>query len=288
MTSVSVALRTLRQAFREAGLASPDLDARLLVEHLTGLDALAMVRDPDKALTAEQVAKLEDARQRRLAGEPVHRILGFRAFRGLKLMLSPETLEPRPDTEVLVDTVLPFLRERIARQGSARVLDLGTGTGAIALALLAELPGLTATATDISDGALDTARGNAHINGIADRFETLRSDWLDAVHGTYDAIVSNPPYIETAEIAQLSREVVEHDPRRALDGGEDGLDAYRTIARDAGRHLAEDGRIAVEIGWKQGTSVRAAFESAGYQWISTVEDLAGHDRVLIFRQHSVL
>ncbi|MBP0437934.1 peptide chain release factor N(5)-glutamine methyltransferase [Tianweitania sediminis] len=280
----AVALRMLRQAFRDAELASADLDARLLVEHLGGVDALSLIREPDRPLSEAQVQALADAQRRRLRGEPVHRILGFRAFHGLHLTLSKETLEPRPDTEVLVDAILPFLGERAEKKGAARVLDLGTGTGAIALALLSEVPALSAVGVDISPDALETAKRNAHINGMGGRFEALLSDWFSRVSGSFDAIVSNPPYIPHAALPLLDREVADHDPLRALDGGDDGLQAYRIIARDAGAYLDEDGRIAVEIGWDQQEQVRALFEASGFWWINTVHDLSGHDRVMLFSQ----
>jgi release factor glutamine methyltransferase len=150
MTSASKALRTLRDAFRAAGVEGADLDARLLLEHVSGLSALDLVREPDRLLTNEQGAALHAAQARRLAGEPVHRILGYRDFHGLRLNLSPDTLEPRPDTEILVDAVAPWLRERIAATGACRLLDLGTGSGAIALSLLKEVAALQAVGTDLS------------------------------------------------------------------------------------------------------------------------------------------
>src|SRR5690606_12131695 len=152
---------------------------------------------------------------RRAAGEPVHRILGFREFYGLKLFLSPATLEPRPDTETLVDAVLPFLRRMAAREGACRVLDLGTGTGALALALLAEVPQATAVGADISVDALATAERNALENGLSSRFQAIRSDWFEKISGTFHAIVANPPYIPSYELETLQSEVRDHDPAMA-------------------------------------------------------------------------
>ncbi|WP_312797586.1 peptide chain release factor N(5)-glutamine methyltransferase [Tianweitania sp.] len=283
MTSGSQALRALRDALRSAGIEGADFDARLLLEHVTGLSALDLVRDPNRILTTEQAVALDAVQARRLRGEPVHRILGYRDFHGLRFNLSPDTLEPRPDTEILVDAVAPWLRTRIETTGACRLLDLGTGSGAIAVSLLKEVVELRAVGTDLSAGALEAANGNAHINGVADRFETVRSDWFADVTGCFDAIVSNPPYIAHGEIDGLSRDVRDHDPMRALDGGEDGLDAYRAIAEGAGSFLSATGIIGLEIGWDQKSSVSTIFEEAGHALIDARKDYGGNDRVLIFR-----
>jgi release factor glutamine methyltransferase len=283
MTSASKALRDLRNALRAAGTESADVDARLLLEHVSGWTALDLIRDPNRSLTDAQLATLSEVQARRLAGEPVHRILGYRDFHGLRLLLTPDTLEPRPDTEILVDALAPWLRERLSKTGSCRLLDLGTGSGAIALSLLKEVPGLEAVGTDISAGALEAAVRNAHLNGVADRFDAVRSDWFSDVTGRFDAIVSNPPYIARAEISGLSRDVREYDPMRALDGGTDGLDAYRSIAVGAQGCLAGDGIIGLEIGWDQKASVSAIFEQSGYRLSDARQDYGGNDRVLIFQ-----
>lgn len=283
MTSASKALRDLRNALRAAGTETADVDARLLLEHVSGLSALDLIRDPDRLLTDDQRAALQDAQTRRLSGEPAHRILGYRDFHGLRFTLSPDTLEPRPDTEILVDAVAPLLRGRLAQTGACRLLDLGTGSGAIAVSLLKEVPGLQAVGTDVSSGALEAARANAALNGVADRFETVRSDWFADVTSQFDAIVSNPPYIASAVIADLSRDVRDHDPMRALDGGADGLDAYRAIAEKAAAFLAQDGIVGLEIGWDQNASVTAIFETAGFRLVEARKDYGGNDRVLILR-----
>jgi release factor glutamine methyltransferase len=284
MTGAATALRDLRSAFRNAGVASADLDARLLLEHICGLAAINLVRDPDQVLTADQLGSLRAAGERRMRGEPVHRILGFRDFHGLRLRLSPDTLEPRPDTEILVDAMAPLLRERVREQGACRLLDLGTGSGAIALALLKEVPGLTAVGVDLSQGALEAALANAHINGVGERFGTLCSDWLVDVVGTFDAIVSNPPYIESGEIPRLAPEVARFDPIRALDGGADGLNAYKAIAGSAAGHLVSGGLLGLEIGWDQKLAVTRIFEAADYHLLRAEQDLGGNDRVLVFRR----
>jgi release factor glutamine methyltransferase len=225
---------------------------------------------------------VQDALARRIAHEPVYRILGHRAFYGLDLRLSPATLEPRPDTEALVDLCLPFLRGRVAA-GNCRILDLGTGTGAIALALLSQIPEATAVGTDISAQALETAAANADINGMKDRFDPIVSDWFSAIEGQFSLIVSNPPYIPTEDIGMLAPEVRDHDPAKALDGGTDGLNAYRRIAAGAAGHLEAGGRVAVEVGFDQRRAVSAIFEASGLAPIESARDLCGHERALMFR-----
>ncbi len=239
---------------------------------------------PDHPVTREESARIAAMVERRAGGEPVHRILGYREFHGLDLLLSKETLEPRPDTEVLVDTLLPALKKNVADKGSARILDLGTGTGAICLALLKECPEATGVGSDISADALETAAKNAARNGLASRFETMRSDWFKKISGRFDIIVSNPPYIRSDIVTTLDREVRHHDPMAALDGGQDGLAPYRLIAADAGRFLVENGIVGVEIGFDQRLDVSAIFASHGFSLLDAVKDYGGNDRVLTFRR----
>lgn len=275
--------RLARRRLADAGVDTPELDARLLVEHFSGTTRTQALAEPDRTVAEDRVAALERAIARRAAGEPVHRILGFREFYGLRLGLSAETLEPRPDTETLVDAVLPHLRQIAARGGGCRVLDLGTGTGAIALALLAEVPQATAVGADISADALATASANARDNGLSARFEAVRSDWFEKISGRFHAIVANPPYIATRELETLQDEVRNFDPARALDGGADGLDAYRTIATRAKPYLEPGGVIAVEIGHTQREAVTDLFEAAGFRIVEARRDLAGRDRALVFQ-----
>lgn len=281
--TLSELLRAARRRLTDAGIADAALDARLLVEHFSGTSRTDAVIDPGREVGIDTVHAVDAALARRITGEPVHRILGFREFYGLRLELSADTLEPRPDTETLVETVLPFVHEMAARKGSSTVLDLGTGTGAVALALLAAEPAARATGVDVSDGALATAMGNAHALGLAGRFAAKKSDWFEKVCSRYDAIVSNPPYIPANAIDKLQKEVRGFDPHRALDGGEDGLDAYRAIAGGAARHLQPDGIVAVEIGATQRADVAKLFASAGFGQVEARRDLAGNDRVIVFR-----
>jgi release factor glutamine methyltransferase len=279
-------LRAARTRLGEAGLAEAALDARVLVEHLTATTRGDFVSDPGREVGAGAVAALDTALERRLAGEPVHRIIGHRDFHGVRLSLSPATLDPRPDTEALVDLVLDSLAARKPPGRPWRILDLGTGTGAIALALLKALPDATATGVDLSEDALATALANAARNGVGERFETLSSNWFERVTGRYDAIVSNPPYIESAAIRGLTREVRDHDPGLALDGGADGLDAYRAIAEGAGAHLEPGGGLFVEIGYDQADSVPAVFAASGFSLAARRADLGGTCRALAFHPAS--
>ncbi|WP_394887060.1 peptide chain release factor N(5)-glutamine methyltransferase [Mesorhizobium sp. AaZ16] len=276
--------RDTRERLARTGVETPELDARLIVEHVTGLSQSDLIVRPDIQIDDATAAVVEAAVKRRISGEPVHRIFGHREFYGLDLLLSPETLEPRPDTETLVEAMLPFVRAVAARKGECRILDLGTGTGAIALALLRSVEAAVAEGVDISEGALDTAARNAERLGLADRFTAVRSDWFSNIFGRYDAIVSNPPYIPTNDIIHLQTSVRDFDPRRALDGGEDGLDAYRLISDGAHRCLAAGGTIGVEIGYDQKDAVTGIFQGAGYRLTKAVRDLAGNDRVLMFQE----
>ena len=280
--TLGLTLRVARSRLAAAGVATPDIDARLIVEHFSGTTRSDAIGSPEREVDAAAVAAIDAALERRINGEPVHRILGFREFYGLKLMLSPETLEPRPDTETLVDLVLPFVREVVEREGACRILDLGTGTGAIPLALLNEVPQAVAVGVDISADALATARLNAEALGLAARFTALQSDWFTKISGRFHLIVSNPPYIRSTDIGALQPEVKRFDPLVALDGGEDGLDAYRTIAAGAAAYLEAGGRGALEIGFDQKADVSAIFGAAGYQLTADAFDLAGNDRVLVF------
>lgn len=277
-------LRAARERLAAAGVADPALDARLIVEHFSSTTRTEAIAEPQRALDADAVAAIDAALRRRLAGEPVHRILGYREFYGLRLALSPETLEPRPDTETLVEAILPFASETAERLGECRILDLGTGTGAIALALLSAVPAATATGVDISQDALTTATRNAEQLGLTGRFEALHSDWFAKVCGRYHVIAANPPYIPSEDIGNLQDEVRDFDPRRALDGGVDGLGPYRIIAAEAAGFLEAQGKIAVEIGHTQRNEVKDIFATAGYRLAEAFVDLGGNDRVLMFEQ----
>ncbi|MFC6447302.1 peptide chain release factor N(5)-glutamine methyltransferase [Shinella zoogloeoides] len=283
--TLAEALAAARRRLSEAGIADAAQDARLLIAGLLKLSSTAFVIDGARPLDPSQQALIDGALARRAVREPVHRILGRRAFSRLDLVLSPETLQPRPDTEILVDTLVPYAQKMVAG-GGCRILDLGTGTGAICLALLDLVPGATGVGADYSAGALETARRNADINGVADRFEAVESDWFAAVTGAFDIIVSNPPYIVRSVVGTLDEDVRLYDPILALDGGEDGLDAYRAIAAGADDHLRENGLVAYEIGYDQKETVTAIMRENGFARIEAVQDLGGNDRVLVFSRET--
>jgi release factor glutamine methyltransferase len=280
--TVSQMLAEARRRFTEAGVADPQTDARVLISGLLQLSPTDMLTAGHEPVSEEQSASIDRAIERRLKHEPVHRILGEREFYGLPLSLSAGTLEPRPDTEILVDTVVPYLRDLASTEDNLHILDMGTGTGAICLALLSECPEASGIGSDISTDALETARSNAERNGLKDRFSTIRSNWFENIHGTFHAIVSNPPYIASNVIHDLAPEVTKFDPAAALDGGPDGLDAYKAIAKDAARFVRSNGIVGLEIGYDQRNDVTAIFEALGFKCLKSVKDYGQNDRVLVF------
>ena len=282
MSELGAAVAQARARFVAAGLPDAAMEARILIGGLLGLSSTEVFSQGERRMTEAELLRIADAVERRLNREPVHRILGHREFFGMDLVLSKETLEPRPDTEILVETLLPRMRQIVAEKGSAHILDLGTGTGAILLALLKECPQAQGLGSDISEDALSTARLNARRLGLDDRFQAVCSRWFEKISGGFDIIVSNPPYIRADVIPALEPEVRDFDPMAALDGGPDGLDAYRAIAKEAGHFLDSNGIIGVEIGFDQRESVEAIFVRAGWMLLQAAHDYGGNDRVLVF------
>ena len=281
-STVADTLAEARRRFTEAGIADPATDARLLVAGLLKLSPTELLTRSAERLSSEQAEVMSKAVERRLGHEPVHRILGEREFYGLPLVLSVETLEPRPDTEILVDTVLAYLKDLAKTQGHLHILDMGTGTGAICLALLSECPDASGVGSDISADALRTARSNAERNELQDRFQAVQSRWFESIQGSFHAIVSNPPYIASKVVHTLAPEVTKFDPHAALDGGRDGLDAYRTIAKDAARFIKPNGVVGLEIGYDQRNDVTDVFEAEGFKLLESVKDYGQNDRALVF------
>ena len=279
--TIETARRALAARFRNAAIESAELDARILLGSVLGLDLTGMIAAAARILTDEEAARLEDCAQRRLAGEPVARIIGLKEFWGLPLRLSPDTLVPRPDTETVVEAALEIFRTESMCDHPLRIADLGTGSGAILLALLSELPNAFGVGTDISVPALRTARDNARQLGFAPRAAFVACDYASALSGPFDLIVSNPPYIRSAAIASLDIDVREHDPHRALDGGADGLDAYRLIAPEAARLLAPGGALVMEVGHDQSGEVGALISAAGLTLKTPKADLAGIRRAVL-------
>ncbi|MFM2043782.1 MAG: hypothetical protein RLY86_2358 [Pseudomonadota bacterium] len=277
---------TLAELIREAevrlaaaGVESAGVNARILAEHAFALAPLQIRRRGDLVPAPEQTAHFQDLLARRLAREPLQRIIGRWEFWGLDLALGPETLIPRADTETVVEAVL---KRRPDRRTPWRILDLGTGTGAILLALLHEYPAATGIGVDVSPGAARIAAGNAAGLGLGPRAAFLVGNWADALgsnNSAFDIVVSNPPYIPDGEIDQLAPEVAHHEPRRALAGGADGLDPYRRLAGEARRLLVPGGLLALEHGADQGPAVAALLAGAGLIGVETVADLSGLPRV---------
>lgn len=272
--------RALRDNFADAGIPTAALDARLLVRHVLGFDETALIALENDSFPDSKTAELESLAIRRLAGEPIARMLGVQEFYGLPFVLNSATLIPRPETEMLVDFGIGAL-ESIS---NPRILDLGTGTGCIVLALLANLPKATGIGVDLAPDAVEQAHANGALLGLSDRFEARQGDWFSPVETqSFDLIVSNPPYIASAVIERLETGVKAFDPRAALDGGEDGLAPYRIIARNGRFHLAPNGFLALEIGFDQGHIVSALLTEAGFDAVSLAKDLAGHDRMVTAR-----
>lgn len=279
--SRGAAVRAMRKLFETAGLETPDLDARLLASHVMQLDSLALALSAELPVGAA-AGGLEDAARRRLAREPVARIIGNWEFYGLPLDLDAATLVPRPETETIVDAVLA----EIDRDAPLRLLDLGTGSGAILIALLDALPQAFGLGVDLEPAAVRMARRNAAANGVADRAAFVAGSWMDAIDGSFDLVVGNPPYIASGVIVTLAEEVRRHDPWRALDGGADGLDAYRSIACDLHRLVAPGGRAVFEIGHDQADCVSSLFVDAGFAAPELSLDLGGRPRAVIVRKAS--
>jgi len=261
--SLQLAQARAAQVLRDGGIDTAALDARALLRAATGLSFEALIVNGRAPLSPPSAERLEGYVARRLAGEPVSRIRGTREFYGRDFKIDRNTLDPRPDTETLVAATLEVAGSYGLLSRPLRLLDLGTGSGCILVTLLAELPEAAGTGTDINPGALEMARDNAAAHGVADRALFVASDWFEGLTGRYDIIVSNPPYIASAEIAGLAPEVARHDPLAALDGGADGLDAYRRIAAAAPQFLAPGGALIVEIGYTQAESVADIFRAGG-------------------------
>lgn len=273
-------LSSARQALERRGSATPALDARLLLQEASGLTREAMIADPDRRVGADAAARFRGFIERRLTGEPVSRILGGREFYGRVFTVTPATLDPRPDTETLIEAALSFM----PAGRPCRLIDLGTGSGAIALTLLAEHPLAEAILTDISAEALAVARANAERLGVVSRAGFVAGSWFTGIAGAFDLILSNPPYIPTAILPTLEPDVRNFDPRASLDGGPDGLGPYREIAAKAAFFLAPRGRVIVEIGAGQALEIEDIFKSAGWLPENRWKDLAGHVRCLGFTQ----
>jgi release factor glutamine methyltransferase len=263
---------------RTAGVEGPRRDARLLLGAALGAGPELAIAHPGRRLDGPERARFERMIARRAAREPVSRILGRRGFWSLEFKITPDTLDPRPDSETLVEAVLAQIDDHAA---PLSILDLGTGSGCLLLALLAELPAARGLGVDISEAALEVARENARFLGLSARARFERRDWAMGLGGFWQAIVSNPPYIKETEIEGLAPEVARYDPKLALTAGPDGLDAYRALLPQAVQMLDRGGVLALEVGEGQQDAVEALLVATGLRPLIWSRDLAGIERCLV-------
>lgn len=279
MPTIGSHWRGIAKQFLKVGIDCPDLDARLLTAAALDYDDGQMIVHEHDVINDAAVARLTQFVQRRQTGEPVARILGVKEFYGLAFELNAQTLVPRPETELLVDLGLEHLKDRI----NPCCLDLGTGTGCVPISLLVHHTELRAVGVDLAGEALVQAQLNSVQHDVGQRLELVQGSWFEPVdaHRQFDLITANPPYIVRDVCEELAAEVRLFDPRLALDGGEDGLDAYREILQSVGGHLVSDGMLLLEIGFDQSDAVSALCKAAGFRFVSVRNDLAGHNRVIV-------
>ncbi|MEQ6203489.1 peptide chain release factor N(5)-glutamine methyltransferase [Sulfitobacter sp. HNIBRBA2951] len=272
MTTAAVAMAAATAKLRAAGVPDPARDARVLLAHAASVDAARITLIAPEEIAPEISERYEHLISLRAVRVPVSHLVGQREFYGRGFRISREVLDPRPETESLIEAALsePF----------SRVLDLGTGSGCILVTLLAECGAATGLGVDLSEGACLQASANAVLHGVAERAQIMQSDWFEAVDGRFDLIVSNPPYLTDAEMGDIAPELALHEPRMALTDGADGLSVYRLLAARAHQYLSAQGRVLAEIGWKQGPQVRAIFDAAGWADVAILPDLDGRDRII--------
>jgi release factor glutamine methyltransferase len=285
-STVADARRALTTSFRASGIDTPELDARLLVGHALSLDHTRLATSDRRLLGSDETNRIAGLAERRLAHEPVARIIGFKEFWSLPFRIDAATLVPRPETEIVVEAALGTIESGGSRTRDLRILDIGTGSGAILLALLTELPHAFGIGSDVSLPALAVARDNARQFGLS-RAAFVACNMAAALGGPFDLIVSNPPYIASGDIAALAPEVRLFDPRLALDGGADGLNGYREIAASAPSLLKPGGSLIVELGAGQAEEVTALFAGGGLAPAPPRPDLSGLPRALLGRKPAI-
>ena len=281
MTRIDAALAAATARLRAAGIDAPRRDARVLLGHALGLGREAVMGYPERTLNSAEAATFATMLDRRCKCEPVSHIIGSREFWSLSFRVTADVLDPRPDSETLIAAVLDHVADRSA---PLRLLDLGTGSGCLLLALLQELPAASGLGVDISPGALAVAQENSACLGFASRAAFQTADWTAGVDGLFDIAVANPPYVAEPELAALAPEVMLYEPRLALVGGMDGLAAYRALAPQLRSVLRPNGIVAVEVGAGQDLSVIAIFSAAGWLQVGARKDLGGINRSLVFRR----
>lgn len=268
---------SLEQALKVGGIENPAREARVSLCAASGLSPVALIIDPLEPLGLA-APRVQEVAARRAVGEPLSRIMGKREFWGLSLAITPDVLDPRPETETIVEAALSIFSGR--RAEALRILDLGVGSGALLCALLIEFGAARGVGVDLSADAADVARANLKVCGLSSRSEIQVGDWTRGLDGPFDLIVSNPPYIPTADLTGLPREVRDFDPWLALDGGSDGLAAYRRILPESRHLLASDGWLLAELGAGQAADVTIVANRCGFSDVALYQDLAGLDRVL--------
>lgn len=278
--TVAAALDVIARRLEAAGVASARLDARLLVGAATGETAAGLIAHPERRLSAQEAAALSAMAARRCAREPMSHILGVREFWSLDFEVSASVLTPRPDSETIIEAARDCIS---APERQFRVLDLGTGSGCLLLALLHEFPAASGIGVDISPAAIALARRNADMLGLNARAEFIVGDWTASIAGRFDVVMSNPPYIPTGDIARLEPEVARYEPRGALDGGQDGLDAYRALLPLTAQVLAPDGVVLFEMGAGQDQAISSLARSQGFETAGLRADITGVPRVAILR-----
>jgi len=271
-------LNWTRGYFKSAGIPQPRLEAEILLAHTLNVDRLHLYLSPDKPLTPEERTRYRALIKARRTGVPLQHLIGEVNFFGLRFKVSRDALIPRPETEELLERTLKLA----PRDRDIRCLDLGTGTGVLAICLARYLPRAAVTAVDISPEALSLAEENAGLNGVEDRIAFIKSDWFSRLDGEYDLIVSNPPYVPSKDLERLAREVRDHEPRRALDGGADGLKDISAIVTGARAHLRSGGYLLLEIGDGQGGKIEGMIQGIGLD-VRIEPDLAGKERFAVAR-----
>lgn len=275
-------LKQARHVLKQGGIESADLDARILLAQAMGFSAEEMILKSGAMVPSEALERFNIFIQRRLTHEPVSRILGRREFWGLSFKVTPDTLDPRPDSETLVSETLKILS--LSNKKDLKIADFGTGTGCLLLALLSELPKASGIGIDISQGAIDTAKENALALGLSDRARFEVADWKSFPLNSFDWILCNPPYIPETELKNLAPDVANFDPHGALFAGRDGLDCYRDLARVLPGFLTQEGGVSLETGFDQASQVADIFNNSGFTVLHIAKDIQGHDRCVMIKK----
>lgn len=274
MITIESALKKGALVLKKQGIKSSDIDARVLMAHALGVSSANLLLQAHDGIKDDELERFMQLIQSRSVFQPVSQIIGRREFWGREFNVTSDVLDPRPETESIIDLVLNnnFTPKRI--------LDLGTGSGILAITLAAEIPTANVFATDISDAALSIAKDNAHKHGVHDRIQFMKSDWFECVSGQFDLIVSNPPYISADEMLELDKDVVNWEPHIALSPGGDGLSPYKSIAKSLDKYLLGNGSAYFEFGYKQAQKVKEIFQDSGFNNTSIHEDMSGHQRII--------